>query len=147
MAVLQINWSPDRRILRQFGWIAFVVGVLGGVSIWRGWWLAWLVDGHARPLVAAVVAAVGLLSGAASVAWPAANKPLFIALTVVGYPIGFVVSMVAMTALFYLVVTPVGLIMRAVGKDPLHRGINRAMPSYWADARAQRPKADYFRQY
>jgi hypothetical protein len=147
MAVLQINWSPDRRILRQFGWIAFVVGIGGGALIWRGWWLAWLVEGNARALLATVFAIVGLFSGAASLVWPTANKPLFIALTVVGYPIGFVVSMVAMTALFYLVVSPVGLIMKAVGKDPLSRGIDRTMSSYWADARAQRPKADYFRQY
>ena len=114
MAVLQINWSPDRRILRQFGWIAFAVGVVGGALIWRGWWLAWLVEEDARTVMAAVFAVVGLFSGIASIAWPAANKPLFIALTVVGYPIGFVVSMVAMTALFYLVVSPVGLLMKAV---------------------------------
>jgi hypothetical protein len=147
MALLEINWSPDRRILRQFGWIAFVVGVAGGALIWRGWWLAWLVGVNARPVVAAVFALVGLSSGVASLVWPAANRPLFIALTVVAYPVGFVVSMVAMTALFYLVVSPVGLIMKAAGRDPLHRGIDASMPSYWADARTQRPKADYFRQY
>jgi hypothetical protein len=147
VAVLAINWSPDRRILRQFGWIALVVGVGGGALIWRGWWLAWLVEGDARAVLAAVFGVVGVMSGAASAVWPAANKPLFIALTVVGYPIGFVVSMVAMTALFYLVVSPVGLILKAVGKDPLNRGIDRAATSYWVSARPQRPKADYFRQY
>lgn len=32
---------------------------------------------------------------------------------------------------FYLVITPIGLIMRLLGKDPLERKIDRSAPTYW----------------
>lgn len=41
------------------------------------------------------------------------------------------VSPVMMAAIFYLVVTPAGLLMRWRGKDPLHRRFDRAATSYW----------------
>jgi hypothetical protein len=32
---------------------------------------------------------------------------------------------------FYLVLTPVGLLLRLLGKDPLHRKPDRSAASYW----------------
>jgi hypothetical protein len=41
------------------------------------------------------------------------------------------VSPVALGILFYLAVAPTGLLMRALGKDPLHLKRDPAAPSYW----------------
>ena len=41
-------------------------------------------------------------------------------------PIGLALSHVILGAVFYIVFTPVGLVMRLLGKDPLHRRFDRA---------------------
>ena len=47
------------------------------------------------------------------------------------YPVGWLVSHLVMTLLFYLVFTPVGLLMRATGNDPLNRLLDTKIESYW----------------
>ena len=47
------------------------------------------------------------------------------------YPIGWIVSHLVMTLLYYVVFTPVGLLMRATGHDPLTRSFDSGMKSYW----------------
>ena len=44
--------------------------------------------------------------------------------------IGAVVSRIIIAAVFFLVVTPTGLIMRACGTDPMRRKLDRETPSY-----------------
>ena len=44
-----------------------------------------------------------------------------------------VVNPIVMGVIFYLAITPFGLAMRLIGKDPLRRGFDRTAPSYWID--------------
>jgi len=44
-----------------------------------------------------------------------------------------VVNPIVMGVIFYLAITPFGLAMRLLGKDPLRRGFDRAAASYWID--------------
>lgn len=50
---------------------------------------------------------------------------------VVGERIGVVVTFVVMCLTFFAVITPIGLLMRAFGKDPLERSFDRERASYW----------------
>lgn len=134
MPLVRLNWSPDTRLLRQFGWIACAVGLALAVFVWDGW-----------PGI--VAASAGLLSALASLIRPSWNRPLFVGLSIVTYPIGLVVSTAVLLVLFYAVVTPIGLLLRLFGHDPLARGFDRAAASYWVAARPSRPNDDYFRQY
>jgi hypothetical protein len=61
-------------------------------------------------------------------------------------PIGWVLSNVMLMAVFYGVVTAVGLVMRVVGRDPLTRTLDRGAASYWAEHRRVRDPKRYFRQ-
>jgi saxitoxin biosynthesis operon SxtJ-like protein len=47
--------------------------------------------------------------------------------------------------LFYLVVTPTGLLMRLLGKTPLRLRLDRAAPTYWIDRRPPGPAGDTMR--
>ncbi len=87
------------------------------------------------------------LSGVLSLVWPAANRPLYVGLAVVAFPIGFVVSYVIMGALFYLLIAPVGLVFRLFGRDPLDRRFLPEAKTYWVDAGAVRPRESYFKQF
>jgi large-conductance mechanosensitive channel len=48
-----------------------------------------------------------------------------------GAVIGKVVNPIVLALLFFLVVTPMALLMRIAGKRPLHLAADHAAPSYW----------------
>jgi hypothetical protein len=65
----------------------------------------------------------------------------------VALPIGWVISHLILLATYYLVFTPVGLLMRLVGYDPLNRRFDRAAKSYWTQHDSGVETARYFKQY
>ena len=53
--------------------------------------------------------------------------------------LGTVMTFVILTLTFYLVVTPMGLLVRLLGEDLLKMKFDRAAPSYWAAVDPQGP--------
>jgi len=49
----------------------------------------------------------------------------------IGILLGKIVSPIALGVLFYAVFTPVGIVLRIMGKDPLRLTRDRAAESYW----------------
>lgn len=144
--MMSIDFDPSRETLRQFGWIA-LAGFLGIAA------LAWTESlvfsfglGSARPWVAGVCAGLAGFAALASLVYPPANRWLFVGLSVVTYPIGYVVSHVLLGALFFGMIAPAGLLMRAFGSDPMQRRYDPDQRSYWSPARAARSRDSYFRQ-
>jgi hypothetical protein len=142
----RIDWNPPARTLRQFGFIAFFAFGL----------LAWLAQreammfraglGSAREAVAWALLGLGTLSLVFSLLWPRANRLLFVGLSLLAYPIGFVLSHVLLALLFFGLLTPLGMLLKLIGKDTLTRRRVGA-DSYWLNVRRERKVADYFRQY
>jgi hypothetical protein len=62
-------------------------------------------------------------------------------------PVGSVVSQVLLAVVYFVVVTPLALVMRASGRDPLERRLDPAAPTYWIRRDGVRPMAGYFRQF
>lgn len=77
----------------------------------------------------ALVIALGFL--AAALLFPAILKSLNWAWFKFGLAIGRVMNPIVMGILFFAVVTPMGLLMRALGKDLLRLKLDREAPSYW----------------
>lgn len=123
---------PSRRTLRQFG---ALLTLLLAVTAWR---LApggpWLAAGSAA-------AAAGVLT----LAWPDGLRWLFVGWVVAVFPIGWLVGRGLLGLAFFALFLPVGLVMRALGRDPLGRR-RSAKPSYFT-SRPSRDTASYFRQY
>ncbi len=145
--MIEINLSPDERTLRQFGWIALAAFALLAGLAWYERLIFALGLGEMRSAVAGTLASLGLLAGLAALLYPRANRPLYIVLTLAAVPIGFVLSYVILGALFYLLIVPVGLLFRLVGRDPLRRRFEAQVESYWVDARPERARESYFRQF
>ncbi len=64
------------------------------------------------------------------------------------FPIGWLVSQVVMVGMYYGVLTPLGLALRATGRDPL--ALKRSDPprdSYWESKPTPEDPRRYFRQY
>lgn len=145
--LVRLDLRPERKQLRQFGFVALAAfGLLGGVILWRGGLFG--ADFGARgPAVAYVLWGIGVLSAFFSTVAPEANRPLFVALQVVAFPIGWVLSHVVLAVVFFGILTPVGLVFRLIGRDPLAKRFDSNERSYWVDLPEVSDKKDYFRQF
>jgi hypothetical protein len=75
--------------------------------------------------------AVGVAFAMAALAAPSVLGPLNRLWTRFGVLLNRVVSPVILGILFYVVLTPCGAVMRAFGKDPLTRGRDPKVKTYW----------------
>ncbi len=136
MALIRLNTHPSRGQLRLFGVLALVF--LGGLGA-----LAWH---RAAPVAAAAGWTAAGVVAAASLIDPRVLRPVYLAAAIVSFPIGFVSSYLILGAVYYLVLTPVGLMMRLSGHDPLARRFEPGRTTYWKSRDAARPAASYLRQ-
>lgn len=81
-------------------------------------------------------------------ALPRALKWVYIAWMSLAFVLGFIMAHLILTLFFFLVITPMGLVARLMGKDFLSLKLDRAAKTYWRP-RSQKPKsaADYERQF
>jgi Saxitoxin biosynthesis operon protein SxtJ len=57
-----------------------------------------------------------------------------------------IVNPIIMAILFYGTILPVGLLMRACGKDPLRLKLDQGAASYWLPRSDERPQSEAMRQ-
>lgn len=141
--MMKIDLNPRPAILRQFAWfaliglpaIAWLVLRLAGAFSWSHWLLLGAVG-------VAVLQLGAFLAGAT-----VPTRWLFVGLTVVALPIGFVLSQILMAVIFYLVITPIALVFRASGRDVLGRRPAPNQSSFWHDRGPQRSRTSYFKLY
>jgi hypothetical protein len=148
MALLDVNWRPDRRQLRWFAAAGAVV--FAGVGTWvffrRSLFGLELADGPARTVGIVLWCAAGAFAAGGAAA-PRALLPAYWTLTAIGLPIGFVLSHVILAGVFYGVFTPVALVFRLIGRDALHRRFEPNARSYWVRRRPAGDVKRYFRQF
>ena len=145
--VIDIDFRPDHRKLRQFGFIALVGFGLLALLAWKEWAIFSFGLGSWRLPLVQIFGGLAGISLFFSLVFPRANLPLYVGLTIVALPIGFVLSYVIMGTIFYLIIAPIGIVMRLFGKDPMNRHFEPAAGTYWVDARPPRPAEDYFKQF
>lgn len=106
--------------LRKFGiTIGIAFAILGAIFLWRGKPLWIYFEG-----TAGVFVLTGLLL-------PRVLRPVERVWMKGAHVLGIIMTHVILSVTFYLVITPVGLIMRLFGRDPLHRRYDRNARSYW----------------
>jgi hypothetical protein len=142
-----LDLRPDTRKLRQFGATALVAfAILGLVLRARGALFGVPLGEAAAPLGLALVA-LGALSGLFALLWPRGNQPLWVALSVATFPLGWVLSYLVLALLFYGLLTPLGVVFRLLGRDPLERRFEPDRASYWKDLAEIDDDERYFRQF
>ena len=105
---------------RSFGLVfAGFFALLAAYNAWhhRGLWPLWLA-------LAPVFLVLALVR-------PHVLAPLNRIWTGLGLFLGMIVSPVVLGFMYFLVVTPIGMLMRWLGKDPLRLRGDPAAPSYW----------------
>lgn len=126
--------------MRVFGIVMLVgFGVLGGLLLW-----GWSRSGGAWRLYGgSLLVSLGLLVFLWSLVAPRSLPPIYRAWMRFGQGLGTIVSTILLGLAYYLVVTPVGLLMRLTGTDPLQRTVQREARSYWHSHAPPRPPSDY----
>lgn len=134
--MVKINWKPSRTDLRKFG-VAMLVGfgVIGSVLIWRD-----------KIFVAKACLLFGLLAGALGLSGTCLALPVYWAWMGLAFVMGNIMSRLVMALIYYIVITPLGMGMRLLGRDSLHLK-RKGQRSYWVDISPERDKSEYERQF
>lgn len=146
MALIEIQ-EPTPTALRWFGApVALFFALVGALALY----------GALPPTTAHVAWAVGAallllyylpswaMSSAAARRW---RRRLYLGWMYAAYPFGLVTSTIVLAAVYYLVVTPIGLLLRVTGRDPLNRKFDARAESYWQPRRKRENLESYFRQF
>ena len=138
MALLDINWSPDKKQLRFFLILLVIFSfVISGIVY------------HRTESLTAVkwVLGIGLGLAVLGFAIPAVGRYTYVVWMVAAFPIGWTISHLVLAAVYYLLITPIGLFMRLIGRDPIGRTFDQQQQSYWHTRKKQDDLTRYFRQF
>jgi hypothetical protein len=131
-----IPFDPPSKTLRWFALYSFLA--LLAVAAWQ--------YGAEHEVTALACSAGALVLGSLGVLRPMWLRPLFVASLIVTFPLGWLVSKVLLFVLFFGLFTPLGLVFRLLGRDPLALRFEREYKSYWLDKPAAPDVRSYFRQ-
>jgi Saxitoxin biosynthesis operon protein SxtJ len=135
--MLTLNKDPSRRDLLVFTWTLPVFFGLLGVLRWRA----------GAPDTARVLWAVGLAAFAMALVVPALRRWIYLVWTYATFPIAWTVSHLVLATIYFLVATPIRVLLAVTGRDPMKRRFDKKAASYWIVRRPNRDDARYFRQF
>lgn len=136
--MIEVNWSPDHKTLKQFA----LIGLAGFPGAGAGAYWVWQM-----PTLAVVLAGLGVAVWLLSMIHTPAVRYVYVAMSVAAYPIGYVVSHTVLAAVYYLLFTPMGLIFKLIGRDALERRFDRQSATYWQPRPAANSPDRYFKQF
>ena len=111
-----------RKDLRKFG------VMVGGILLLIGLFLLW--RGHHKPIQIILWTIGGILVVFGAIA-PTLLRPIYVGWMKFAFILGWVNSRIILSLIFYLLFTPIGLIMRLFGRDALDRRMSGKSDSYW----------------
>lgn len=109
--------KTEKKNLRQFAGLCFLVLVgLGGFKLYHGEFIGfWFC-------------ALGLVLGALGWVWPIVFKPFYLVWMGFAVVLGYLVSRVVLFVTFYGMITPLGLVLRYLGKTSVSK---KGAESFW----------------
>ncbi|MFT4571163.1 MAG: hypothetical protein ACI8TX_001110 [Hyphomicrobiaceae bacterium] len=138
MAMIDINWNPSARELRQFGGLCILF--FGGLSAW-----AWF--GHESQTWATIAGTAAVVLGGLGLVAPNLLRWVFVGWIVAAFPIGWTISHFLMGFIYFVLMTPMAFLMSMVGRDPMERGFDPKAKTYWSTHEKADDVSHYFRQF
>ena len=135
MSLIEINWSPSQKQLRQFGVLCLVVLPF----------LGWLWGGNSTSIL--VLLGIASLITILAFVQPRCVSPLFVGLILLAAPIGMVVGELAMLLIFFGIFLPISLWFRIARRDALQLRIDREAETYWQVKPEPKDISSYYRRY
>jgi len=119
--------APSRKQLRSFGLI-----VAAGFLV-IGFWP--MVFRHQGPRTWSL--ALAIILGMAGLLVPKALRQAYRVWMTAGELLGWINSKVILGALYYLLLTPIKVLMTIAGRDPMNRSFNRKIETYRVNRKAR----------
>ena len=108
--------------LRRFGvTVAIPLALLAGLGVWRG-----------HTILPAVLGGAGVILAFLGVFAPTLLGPVHTVWMKVADALGWFNTRVLLGLVYFLVMTPTGIVMRLMGRDPLDRRL-KDRPTYWIE--------------
>jgi len=108
---------------QKFGWILpAILLALAGLFYWRD-----------HPTRAAVVAAIAVLVVLIAQLLPGIWIRFFRVWMKFAEALSWVMTRIILSVFFFLILTPIGLLMRVIGKRPMDMSWRDGAPTYWRD--------------
>jgi VIT1/CCC1 family predicted Fe2+/Mn2+ transporter len=128
--------DTSRKNLRKF---AFLIGsILLIIAVWIALRkLSYLIF---------FLGVVGMLLIAMGLLYPTLLKKNYIRWMWIAFAMGWLVSRILLAAIFYFIITPIGLTLRLFGKDLLGNKMKDMQNSYWAK-REKNKEVNYEKMY
>jgi hypothetical protein len=111
----------------------------GALAAWHGL--------HGQTTSSVVLAALAMTIGPLGLLWPAAVRPIFVGWLALAFPIGWLVTLLTLAFVYYLILTPLALWFRLIGRDPLTLRKRPNELTYWRPKPQPADKRSYFRQF
>ena len=135
MSLIEVNWSPTSRQLRQFGVLCFIALPV----------LSWLWGTSSTGI--AVWFLLGALLAGTSFVRPQALRPLFVGLILVTAPLGMIVGEIALLLIYFAIFFPISLLFRIARRDALQLKIDKTLETYWQSKSEPKDASSYYRRY
>lgn len=138
MSLVEINWNPERRQLRNFGISALIASAVVPLLLYtlKGLGIQWVFT----------ISGVGLTIFLSSLISTKLTRIIYLGLMLVTLPVGWVVSFILLALFYFLLLTPVALVFRLVGRDALCRKFDPSARTYWLSRRPPDSVDRYFHQ-
>ena len=137
--MIEINWNPKQKELRDFGSIALVASII--LSL-----LLYFVK-HIAIQWVFVIIGLGIIIFLSSLISARLTRKIYLGLVLLTFPIGLVMSYVVLSLFYFVIVTPIALVFRLTRHDPLHRDFDCETKSYWLKRQSPDKLDRYFHQF
>ena len=140
----EINWNPGLDERRRFA-RSLMLGfpVVAVLLLLAGRWHT----GEWNLKAPLIVGGAGVCAGLLLLAIPQIARPFYMVWYFVGACVGIVLGNLLLAGVFYVLITGIGLLKRAFGRQPIRKSLDRKASTYWHDAEPADDPQRYYSQY
>lgn len=134
---IQVATTPSQRELQWFGVIVLTAfGIIGAVAFWR----------FDSVRAASALWGAGSVIATAYYSVPTLRVPIYRLWMTATRPIGQFVSTALLGVIYFLLITPIAVVLRVFRRDALALRMDRGSGSYWTPHDPGDDRDRYFRQ-
>ena len=139
MALIDIDYNPKPKTLKNFGRISLIaLSVLALLlHLLKGLPLTWVYT----------LSGFGICIFILSIISTKLIRPIYLAMTLLTVPIGYLVSFVILSIFYFIIITPIGLIFKITQRDILEKKFDPDAETYWIKRKNTTDPKRYFNQF
>jgi len=139
----EVNWNPDARARKKFA-VSLIIGFPAIATLFSA--IVFLKN-HSLNHFFIWLGVIGLAAGIFFWLLPQIARPFYLVWYFIACCMGFVIGNLLFSLFFYLIFTPIGLLLR-LRRDPgLTKGFDKSRKSYWRDAEKTVDLKRYYQQF